>query len=117
MLRRPSTPLILAFRPKKVIFDAQTGERVAHLYKYRWSSFFRGWAPDSSGAYFELIPKGTPRPRNLVAHPIYKLLVPGAERGPKVKRMPLPDTAGQIGRIFIRGTIIPPDRDKDPWGF
>ncbi len=38
-----------------VIFDAWTGERVAHIYKWDWGLRSLGWAADSSGVYFELV--------------------------------------------------------------
>jgi hypothetical protein len=81
---------------QEVIFDAQTGERVAHMYKWEWWLGSLGWAGDSSGAYFEVVAEGEYLNQTLEAHPIYKLLVPGATLGPPLKEVPLPPGSGLL---------------------
>ena len=88
------------FGSQEVIFATQTDERVAHIYKWDWSLFPLAWDDDVSGFFFAVIPRGVFGNADHAGHPVYKLLVPGAEPGPKMKRMPLPDTAGQIGEEF-----------------
>ncbi|MFQ6102456.1 MAG: hypothetical protein ACE5OS_14685, partial [Anaerolineae bacterium] len=60
------------------IYDAETDEEVAHAFKWYWYSQLRGWAHDSSGAYFIYKPRGVDADVLHPRHPIYKLLVPGA---------------------------------------
>ncbi|MCR4407941.1 MAG: hypothetical protein NUW24_13660 [Anaerolineae bacterium] len=63
---------------QEAMFDAATEKEVAHAYKYYWSTYFLGWAYDSSGAYFMFQPRGVDADVLHPRHPIYKLLVPGA---------------------------------------
>ncbi len=54
------------------------GQEVGYGYKYVWSTYFLGWAYDSSGAYFLYRPH-TPDGDALYSKwPLYKILVPGA---------------------------------------
>jgi hypothetical protein len=76
--------------PEPVIFNSQTGERVAHIYKWEDGVRTLGWAGDTSGVYLEIVPRGEFFNQEREAHPIYKLLVPGATLGPPLKEVPLP---------------------------
>ncbi|NHZ72602.1 MAG: hypothetical protein GWP17_05925, partial [Aquificales bacterium] len=94
------------------VFDATTDEEVVHAFKAGWYSQFRGWAHDSSGAYFVYKPRGGGadllHPRN----PVYKLMMPGfTPRGIPVPMYPTvtPNTSSdQIpeGRNYVFGNLF-----------
>ncbi|MBC7251042.1 MAG: hypothetical protein H5T62_12255 [Anaerolineae bacterium] len=84
--------------PLIAMFDAATEKEVAHAFKWGWHGDFRGWAYDSSGAYFIYKPWGVDAGVLHPRHPIYKLLVPGATpRGTPVPvSTPTPSGEGRI---------------------
>ena len=68
---------------------AADGTEIGYGYKYGWSTYFLGWAYDSSGAYFFYAPR-TPDGNALYRqYPTYKILVPGAASSPGT---PIPAT-------------------------
>jgi hypothetical protein len=75
------------------MFDAATDVEVAHAYKWRWTTDYRGWVPDSSGVILEVQPRGEYLDQSKNRHPIYKLLVPGELPGPPLVLAPLPPTS------------------------
>ncbi|HLF29245.1 MAG TPA: hypothetical protein VJG32_23220, partial [Anaerolineae bacterium] len=62
----------------RIIYDAND-QAVAYGYKYVWNTIFLGWAYDSSGAYFRYLPRTPAGDALYRKHPIYKVLVPGAQ--------------------------------------
>lgn len=71
-----------------IIYDAHTDEEVAYGYKYGWNTRFLGWAGDSSGVYIWFSPRSPAGDGLYNRHPIYKILVPGAEK----QGLPVPVT-------------------------
>lgn len=66
------------------MFDLETGEQVAHAYKYDWRPNIVGWAADSSGAFVLFGDNGQD------GGLLIKLLAPGAEKGLDLKEAPAP---------------------------
>jgi hypothetical protein len=63
----------------RIIFD-KNGQEIAYGYKYGWSAYFLGWAYDGSSAYFLYQPRSADGDLLYQKWPVYKVLVPGAEK-------------------------------------
>ena len=59
---------------------ARDGQEIGYGYKYGWNTIFLGWAHDGSGAYFRYHPRTPDGDVLYRKYPIYKVLLPGAEK-------------------------------------
>ncbi|NUO01091.1 MAG: hypothetical protein HUU01_10805 [Saprospiraceae bacterium] len=73
-------PTANMWQESSAVFDAMTDEVVAYGYKNAWFATPLGWASDGSGAYFLFHPISPTGDALYDKYPIYKILVPGAEK-------------------------------------
>lgn len=98
-------------RQYEAMFDAATGQEIAHAYKWGWYPKYLGWAPDSSGVYLLFRPRGEYLDTSKENHPIFKLLVPGATPGPQFKEA-IPPTPPPLSTAGVQAFMSLPDNQQ-----